>query len=197
MSDHHAPSSGKAANPVKIAIFVAIGALALIIGIVLLAQYAVGGRTIGATNEKANSPEATTRNIAPVTSLQVDASKGPMPVAATAVVATSPAKAVDVPVVAMAIPAALPAGAAAPSGGEGTYNNACTACHGAGIAGAPKAGDKGAWGPRIAQGKDTLYEHAIKGYNGKAGVMPAKGGNPTLADADVKAAVDYMVALAK
>jgi cytochrome c5 len=197
MSDHHAPSSGKAANPVKIAIFVVIGALVLIVGIVLLAQYAVGGRMIGATNEKANSAEATARNIAPVTSLQVDASKGPMSATATAVVATTPTKTVDVPIVAMAIPVALPAGAAAPGGGEGTYNGACFACHSSGAAGAPKVGDKGAWAPRIAQGKDTLYEHAINGYNGKAGAMPAKGGNASLADADVKAAVDYMVALAK
>ena len=59
--------------------------------------------------------------------------------------------------------------------------------------GAPKAGEKTAWAPRIAKGKPTLYEHAIKGFN----AMPAKGGNAALADADVKAAVDYMVALIK
>ena len=101
-------------------------------------------------------------------------------------------------IVAIAIPAAIPAGAAAPAAtGEGTFKGACIACHGAGIAGAPKAGDKALWAPRIAQGKPTLYDHAIKGYQGKAGVMPAKGGNAGLADADVKAAVDYMVALAK
>lgn len=195
MSDHNAPSSGQGTNPLKIAIFVVIGALALIIGIALLAHFAVGAHTLGASNEKANSPEAIARNIAPVASLAVDPSKGPVPAVAAPVVAAATAAAT--PIVAMAIPAALPAGAAAPSGGEGVYQNACTACHGAGIAGAPKAGDKGAWATRIAQGKDTLYEHALKGYQGKAGVMPAKGGNTTLADADVKAAVDYMVSLAK
>jgi cytochrome c5 len=83
------------------------------------------------------------------------------------------------------------------AGGEAVYKSACVACHGAGIAGAPKSGDKAAWSPRIAQGKSLLYEHAIRGYQGKAGVMPAKGGNAALADADVKSAVDYMVALAK
>jgi cytochrome c5 len=70
------------------------------------------------------------------------------------------------------------------------------ACHGAGIAGAPKVGDKAAWTARIAQGNPTLYEHAIKGYQGKAGVMPPKGGS-TAPDADVKAAVDYMVLSSK
>ncbi|MEP7275105.1 MAG: c-type cytochrome, partial [Betaproteobacteria bacterium] len=73
----------------------------------------------------------------------------------------------------------------------------CIACHGAGIAGAPKFGDKGAWAPRLAQGVNTLYTHAIAGYTGKAGMMPAKGGNAALSDAEVKAAVDYMAAAAK
>ena len=58
-----------------------------------------------------------------------------------------------------------------------------------------KAGDKAAWSARIAQGKPTLYTHAVAGFQGKAGVMPAKGGNAMLADADVKSAVDYMVSL--
>jgi cytochrome c5 len=97
----------------------------------------------------------------------------------------------------MAIPAAVAPGAQSSAGGEGVYKTACIACHGAGIAGAPKAGDKAAWSPRIAQGKPMLYDHALKGYQGKAGVMPAKGGNVALADADVKSAVDYMVSLAK
>jgi len=81
--------------------------------------------------------------------------------------------------------------------GKGTYDKACVACHGAGVAGAPKIGDKAAWGPRIAQGNDTLYTHAVKGFQGKKGFMPAKGGNAALADGDVKAAVDYMVGQSK
>ncbi len=84
-----------------------------------------------------------------------------------------------------------------PKSGAEVYAAACTACHTAGIAGAPKTGDKAAWGARIAQGAATLYDHAIKGYQGKAGVMPAKGGNASLSDAEVKAAVDHMVAAAK
>lgn len=81
--------------------------------------------------------------------------------------------------------------------GKSVYNKACMACHAAGVAGAPKLGDKAEWGPRIAQGNDTLYTHAIKGYQGKKGFMPAKGGNASLSDADVKASVDYMVSQSK
>ena len=92
--------------------------------------------------------------------------------------------------------AAGPAVAVAlPADGAATYEAVCKTCHGVGLAGAPKAGDKGAWGPRVAQGKDTLYKHAIAGFNGKAGVMPAKGGRPDLTDELVKQAVDHMVAL--
>ena len=85
------------------------------------------------------------------------------------------------------------AAAAGPADGKGVFEKVCNVCHGAGIAGAPKAGDKSAWGPRIAQGKPALYEHAIKGIR----MMPAKGGNAALADGEVKAAVDYMVGMAK
>jgi cytochrome c5 len=90
------------------------------------------------------------------------------------------------------------AGAAAvPKSGDEVFQQVCSACHGAGIAGAPKAGDKAAWGPRIAKGKDTLYEHALKGFQGSAGVMPAKGGRVDLPDDLIKQAVDHMVGMAK
>jgi len=105
-------------------------------------------------------------------------------------------------------PAAAPASAPAPAAaaaapavasadtGKTLYNSACVACHGAGIAGAPKLADKAAWAPRIQQGTAVLYDHAIKGFQGKAGVMPPKGG-ASAPDADVKAAVDFMVASAR
>lgn len=67
-------------------------------------------------------------------------------------------------------------------------------CHAAGVAGAPKPGDKADWAPRIAQGNDVLYKHALEGFTGSKGMMPARGGNPSLPDDKVKAAVDYMVA---
>jgi cytochrome c5 len=71
----------------------------------------------------------------------------------------------------------------------------CHLCHGAGIAGAPKAGDKAAWAPRIAQGKATLYEHAIKGFTGKNGTMPPKGGQTNISDDLIKQAVDHLISL--
>ncbi|MBM4209052.1 MAG: cytochrome c5 family protein [Gammaproteobacteria bacterium] len=86
---------------------------------------------------------------------------------------------------------------AIPTDGPGVYEQVCGACHLNGLAGAPKSSDRAAWAPRIAQGTDTLYKHAIEGYSGKQGVMPAKGGRADLSDDLVKAAVDYMVAKAQ
>jgi cytochrome c5 len=83
--------------------------------------------------------------------------------------------------------------------GEQVYETACKACHNPAVAsalGAPPAGDKRAWAPRIAQGKATLYEHAIKGFKStSAAGMPAKGGRTDLSDDLVKQAVDHLVAL--
>jgi len=90
---------------------------------------------------------------------------------------------------------ATTAALALPKDGEETYKTVCSACHAAGIAGAPKVGDKSAWGPRIAQGKPMLYEHALKGFQGKAGVMIAKGGRSDLPDDLVRQTVDYIVKL--
>lgn len=75
--------------------------------------------------------------------------------------------------------------------GKAAYSN-CAACHDNGVLGAPKPGDKADWKSRIAQGMDTLNEHAIKGFTGKKGTMPPKGGS-SLSDDDVKAVVKYMV----
>lgn len=108
--------------------------------------------------------------------------------------AVAPATGAAVPVATAPAPAA-PTVAAADTG-KTLYNSACVACHGAGIAGAPKLGDKTGWAPRLAQGTPVLYEHAIKGYQGKSGIMPPKGGS-TAPDAEVKAAVDFMIASSK
>ena len=85
--------------------------------------------------------------------------------------------------------------ASAPRGnltGTEVYAQVCKTCHEAGLAGAPKFGDKAAWGPRIAQGEKTLVQHAIAGFQGKAGVMPPKGGNADLSDDEVHRAVVHM-----
>lgn len=114
--------------------------------------------------------------------------------AGAATPALSPASALAlfppvVPVPAPVVPQELLAGKA-------VFDKACGLCHGAGTGGAPRPADKANWAPRIAQGNETLYKHALEGFEGAAGYMPPRGGT-TLSDADVKAGVDYMVAQSK
>ena len=93
-------------------------------------------------------------------------------------------------------PAQKPQAQAAAGGaadGKKVYDSTCTACHAAGVANAPKLGDKAAWAPRIKQGMDALVQSATKGK----GAMPPKGGNGSLSDADLRAAIEYMVSQAK
>lgn len=84
--------------------------------------------------------------------------------------------------------ASAPSGPRELQGGEAVYKLACTACHGTGVAGAPRSGDAAAWGPRIKQGYDTLVKHAVEGFKG----MPAKGGNADLDPIEVARAVAFM-----
>jgi cytochrome c5 len=107
--------------------------------------------------------------------------------AAAPSVAVAPAPAAPAP------PAGAPQATASADDGKALYSRVCIACHLAGVAGAPKFGDKSAWAPRIALGMDALYNSALHGK----GAMPPKGGQPATPDADIKAAVNYMVSAAK
>jgi cytochrome c5 len=127
---------------------------------------------------------------------QAEAAPATAPVPAVQAEATPPAPASPArqPAAAEPAPAVQPPGAppaAAPelAHGQQIYRQACAFCHDKGVAGAPKLGDAVAWGPRLTQGTDALHASALRGK----GAMPAKGGNPSLAAADVKAAVDYLV----
>ena len=82
-----------------------------------------------------------------------------------------------------------------PKNGKELFMQVCSTCHGPGLVGAPKAGDKSAWASRIAEGRQTLYDHALHGFTGKTGTMPAKGGRTDLPDALIKQGVDYMLSL--
>ncbi len=84
-----------------------------------------------------------------------------------------------------------------PAAGKTTYDTACSTCHKTGLMGAPKLGNKDDWAPRIAQGMDLLVSRSLKGYQGKKGAMPAKGGNAKLTDAQVGNSVAYMVEQSK
>ena len=122
-----------------------------------------------------------------------DAGAPPAPEAAAAPAAPAAAAPAAVAAPAAAPETATTVAAAAGSGaGEALYKQACQVCHAAGVAGAPKLGDKAAWAPRIQAGTEAMYAIAIHGK----GAMPARGGT-TASDADLKAAVDYMAAASK
>jgi len=160
-------------TPQQLIVVVLLAFLIPVIGIVMIASFATGGMKLGPDN-----PAAVAQRLKPVGEVNVGE-----PPAGTA--ATPAAK----PATPSPVKAAAAGGADA---GKALHNSVCVACHGAGIAGAPKTGDKAAWKPRIAQGKDVLYNSALHGKN----AMPPKGGS-SAPDADVKAAVDYLVSQAK
>ena len=149
--------------------------------VVLLAQYATGGIAVN-KNDPALTDESVAKRLKPVGEL-VFASDLPAVDEYLGAGVDQTASAAIAPV-------------AAASGADKIatiYTASCAACHMSGAAGAPKQGDKAAWAPRIKNGNVTLYASAIKGK----GAMPAKGGNASLSDDDVKAVVDYMVSQAK
>jgi cytochrome c5 len=137
--------------------------------------------------EPAPAPEAAPETTAP-------AAEAPAAPAAEAPAAAAP----EAP--AAAAPTAEAPAAAAGGGdlaaGEAVYKKTCFLCHGTGAGGAPML-TKADWDARIAQGKDVLYKHALDGFTGNKGMMPARGGNMALSDDEVKSAVDYMLSQIK
>ncbi|MBK7659172.1 MAG: cytochrome c5 family protein [Betaproteobacteria bacterium] len=162
-------------NAVSLAIWIAVGTVALVIGIIMLTRLAVSSYGSRSLDPAAMTPEALAARIGPVAKVQLE---GAAPVAAAAAapkvaaVAAAPAKAKD---------------------GKSVYDTVCMACHMTGAANAPKLGDKAAWAPRIKTGNDALVASVIKGK----GAMPPKGGGTALSDAEIKAAVEYIVAQSK
>ncbi len=157
-----------------------IGLLVVVaIGIIVLA------RTVAAHTQETDSIEQ--RDFAKSVALRIE------PLSQEAVVGQDNS--------AMAIKPDAPAGSGVvlpiPKDGAQVYEQVCSACHGLGIAGAPKAGDVAAWGPRVAKGKTVLYDHALHGFTGQAGTMPAKGNRLDIPDALIEQGVDHMVEMAK
>jgi cytochrome c5 len=163
-------------TPKQLVTIVVLAFVVPIMIIVMLAKLVTTGGKYDAKHP-AMSEEAIAQRIKPVGQVRLG---DVADTAAAAPAAGAPAPAGDKPA------------AATPASGKSIYETACVACHGTGVAGAPKAGDKAAWAPRIAQGTETLYATAIKGK----GAMPPKGGTQ-VSDDEMKAAVDYLVGLAK
>lgn len=146
-----------------------------------------------ANNDGANFPEpaAPAANAAPAASGAANAAGASGADASNAQAAAAMAAIAAIPK-AGEKPAAAPASADAASAGKALYTQVCQACHAAGVLGAPKFGSKEDWAPRLKDSMDTVYNYALHGK----GAMPPKGGS-SASDADVKAAVDYMVNASK
>jgi len=154
-------------TPQQLIVVVVAAFLVPIIGIVLLVQLVISHPH---ADPVAMTPEATASRIQPVGRVEF----GPVMAGA---------------------PAAAPKGAAkaAPMDGKTVYEKVCTACHAVSVAGSPKFGDKAAWAPRIKTGMGALFQSVLKGK----GAMPPKAGNAALSDAEIRAAIDYMVSQSK
>jgi len=169
--------------------------------ILLLVKFVGTGQRTGAGAD-AMTPEAIEARIQPVAGFELR--EAGAPAAPEATKAAAAPKATDAkPAAAAAAPAAAapaaapaapaPAASAAAGDGKKVYDATCMVCHGTGVAGAPKYGDKAAWAPRVATGQDALLKNSINGIR----AMPPRGGNGALSDAQLRAAVDYMLAAVK
>ncbi|MBI2295338.1 MAG: cytochrome c5 family protein [Betaproteobacteria bacterium] len=169
-------------TPKQLVIVILLAFLVPITLIVMLSQLVTSGGDFS-KNNPGMSDEAIARRIKPAGEVVIDPTQPKPEPAAPATVAAA----------ALAVPAAAPSKGGDAAKGKAVYEAVCAVCHLAGVAGAPKAGDRAAWAPRLKAGTDALYASSLKGKN----AMPPKGGNLSLADADVKAAVDYLVGSAR
>ena len=172
MSEHDEHSSF-IKTPKQLVIVVLLAFLVPILGIVMLVQFVTDHRT---ADPSALTPQAVAERLQPV---------GHVVFAGTPEAAAEGA--------APAAPAPTEVAKAGPPDGKKIYEGTCIACHGTGAAGAPKFGNKADWAPRIALGMKTLLDVALHGK----GAMPPKGGNPGLSEADIRAAIEYMVSHSK
>ena len=170
---------------------IVLGALVLFtIIIFIVARHIASGTQLEWVKEEVASGTAQQERLAPVGKVAIAGEAAPAPAPATEASAAGPGGAGGA-----ATSPLVPQ--AATASGEDIYNGVCFACHATGVAGAPKLGDKADWGPRIAQGEETLVKHAIEGFQGQKGVMPPKGGRVDLPDDAVKAAVEFMMSKAQ
>lgn len=172
MSEHEEYSSF-IKTPKQLIIVVLLAFLVPIVCILLLVQLVVGHPS---AEPSALTPDAVAARIHPV---------------GRVVFADSPEAAKEG--AAPSAPAPAAAAQSGPPDGKKIYEGTCIACHGTGVAGAPKFGDKAAWAPRIATGMATLLSVALHGK----GAMPPKGGNAALSEADIRATIEYMVSHSK
>ena len=186
-ADHTEEHPSFIKTPKQLVVVILLAFSIPVILIVLLAMLATTGRFD--TDHPAMSDEAIAQRIKPVGRVLLADAAPPAPPA----VAASPPAAAPAGAPAPSTAAAPTAPAGKPADGKAIYEKVCAVCHAAGVAGAPKTGDKAAWAPRIKQGTDALYAASIKGK----GAMPPKGGAMQLPDADIKSAVDYLVGLGK
>ncbi len=164
-------------TPKQLVTVVVLAFVVPVLLIILIASYAAGGRSTGQGTDS-TSKAAIAERLKPIGTVTFADSTAPAAEAPAA--ATLPAT--------VASPKKSSAGA-----GEQLYQQACSACHAAGIAGAPKLGDKAAWAPRLALGLDGLTANVIKGK----GAMPPRGAAANASDADLRASVAFMIAPVK
>jgi cytochrome c5 len=174
VSDHD-PNASFIKTPRQLIVVILLSFLVPIVAIILLVQLVVSHP---AADPNAMTDEAIAKRLQPVGRVEF----GPVDAAAGS---NEPA--------ARKPRAATASAASQKPDGKKVYDTTCMVCHATGVAGAPKLGDKAAWAPHLVHGMDALLQSALKGK----GAMPPKGGNPSLSDDDVRAAVEFMVSQSK